>query len=160
MELDWRWYTFEELTVEELYAILKLRQQVFVVEQQCAYLDCDDLDKRAWHLAGWLRTDQREEPVAYLRVITPDLPGEMPVIGRLLTSPEIRNKGNAGVILTLALNRIQEIYPESSVKISAQHYLLKFYLNFGFSPVSDIYEEDGIPHITMIRPPSKAHLKP
>lgn len=147
MELNWQWYTFEDLSLQELYAILALRQQIFVVEQACAYLDCDGLDQRAWHLVGW----QHHRPLAYLRVIFPKNNGELPVIGRLLSHREIRGKGIGGKLLTLALQQIQTHLPGSSIKISAQYYLLDFYKGFGFSPVSEIYEEDGIPHISMIR---------
>ncbi|MFH0783790.1 MAG: GNAT family N-acetyltransferase [Pseudomonadota bacterium] len=147
MELNWQWYTFEDLSRQELYAILALRQQIFVVEQACAYLDCDDLDQRAWHLVGW----QHHRPLAYLRVILPEKVGELPVIGRLLSHREIRGKGIGGKLLTLALQQIQTKLPGSSIQISAQYYLLSFYKRFGFSPISEIYEEDGIPHISMIR---------
>ncbi|MBU1567899.1 MAG: GNAT family N-acetyltransferase [Proteobacteria bacterium] len=153
MELNWQWYTFEDLSSEDLYAILTLRQQVFVVEQQCAYLDCDGLDQGALHLVGWQKIERHSNPLAYLRVILPKKEGEMPVIGRLLTHPEIRGKGAGETLLVLGLQRIQTIYTESSIRISAQHYLLDFYQRFGFAPVSDIYEEDGIPHISMILSP-------
>lgn len=153
-EIVWHWYAFEELSGGELYAILKLRQQIFVVEQQCAYQDCDDLDLKAWHLVGWQHADTTAEPVAYLRVIIPESPREMPVIGRLLIHPACRGRGTAGLILSLALNRIEEFYPAASVKIAAQYYLFNFYRKFGFIPASEVFDEDGIPHITMIRPPS------
>jgi predicted GNAT family N-acyltransferase len=78
---------------------------------------------------------------------------DMPVIGRLLTCPEFRGEGKGAALLAFALDRIEEIYPETSVRISAQHYLLGFYRKFGIYPVSEIFEEDGIPHITMVRPP-------
>ncbi len=158
MQLNWQWYTFGNLSGHELYAILALRQQVFVVEQQCAYLDCDDLDQHAWHLVGW-DTTEIYRPLAYLRVILSEKGAEMPVIGRLLTHREIRGQKIGKTLLTLALQRIQASDPGSSVRISAQHYLLSFYERFGFSPVSDIYEEDGIPHILMIRPPQYRRKK-
>ncbi len=150
MELHWQWYTFEEFSGRELYAILALRQQVFIVEQECAYLDCDGLDQCAWHLVGWRQSENRRRPLAYLRVILPKNQREMPVIGRLLTHKEIRGKGIGGTLLAHALQRIKDFMPGSSIRISAQYYLLSFYEGFGFSPVSDVYTEDGIPHIAMI----------
>jgi ElaA protein len=150
MELYWQWYTLEEFSVQEIYAILALRQQVFVVEQKCPYLDCDGLDQGAWHLVGWQQTEKHRRPLAYLRVILPKNEGEIPAIGRLLTHKEIRGKGIGGTLLTQALQRIKNFMPGSSIRISAQYYLLGFYEDFGFSPVSKIYVEDGIPHIAMI----------
>jgi ElaA protein len=153
MELCWQWYTFEEFSGEQLYAILALRQQVFIVEQQCAYLDCDDLDQGALHLVGWQKAEELSKPLAYLRVIIAKKEGEMPAIGRLLTHQIIRGKGIGERLLALGLQKIQASYPGSSIRISAQHYLLSFYERFGFSPVSEIYKEDGIDHISMICPP-------
>lgn len=152
-ELLYRWYEFREMTGEELYAVLKLRQEVFVVEQCCAYLDCDDLDQRAWHLVGWEKKGGRIEPVAYLRVIPPQAPGGMPIIGRLLLHASQRGRGEGKYLLRLALNRIERSCPGASVRISAQQYLVDFYRDFGFRTASEIYDEDGIPHVRMIRPP-------
>jgi len=153
MEIHWQWYTFEEFSVQELYAILVLRQQVFIVEQECAYLDCDGLDQCAWHLVGWRKTEKRRRPLAYLRVILPKSEGEIPVIGRLLTHKEIRGKGIGGTLLAKAMQRIKNSMPGAAIRISAQYYLLSFYEGFGFSPASEIYAEDGIPHIAMIHTP-------
>ncbi len=152
MELSWQWYTFEDFSTEELYAILALRQQVFIVEQKCAYLDCDQRDQGSFHLVGWQKTEGLSRPLAYLRVIVPKEEGEMAVIGRLLTHQEIRGKGVGETLLELGLQKIRTSYPGSSIRISAQHYLLSFYERFGFSPVSDLYKEDGIDHISMVCP--------
>lgn len=151
-KIHYHWYAFHELTGEELYAILKLRQEVFVVEQQCAYQDCDDRDQRAWHLVGW-RQAAKIEPVAYLRVIPPGLAGELPAIGRLLLRADRRGRGEGKSMLSRALNRIEEVCPETAVRISAQYHLMEFYRDFGFQPASEVYDEDGIPHLVMIRPP-------
>ncbi len=113
MELCWQWYTFEEFSGEQLYAILALRQQVFVVEQQCAYLDCDGLDQGALHLVGWQKAEELSKPLAYLRVIIAKKEREMPVIGRLLTHQEIRGKGIGERLLVLGLQKIQTSYPGS-----------------------------------------------
>jgi ElaA protein len=150
-EVEYQWYDFHELTGEELYALLRLRQEVFVVEQRCAYQDCDGLDQRAWHLLGWRRAEGKRELVAYLRVMAPQGSQEMAAIGRLLVRLDLRRKGEGKKLLRLALNRIEQFCPQAPSRISAQHYLMNFYQEFGFSPVSGVYDEDGIPHITMIR---------
>ncbi len=149
-EICYRWYAFHEMTGQELYAVLKLRQEIFVVEQRCAYQDCDDLDQSARHLVGW-KQGGKTEPVAYLRVIPPEDPGGMPIIGRLLLRSDRRGRGEGKNLLNLALRRICKFYPRAPVLISAQQYLLEFYQDFGFRTVSEPYDEDGIPHIRMIR---------
>jgi ElaA protein len=159
MKIVWRWYAFEELTGKELYAILALRQEVFVVEQQCPYLDCDGHDLDAWHLVG-RRTGDHTGPLAYLRVIPPHKQGDVPAIGRLLTHFSIRRTGVGRELLAEALGRIDTLYPGLPVRMSAQYYLLEFYQCFGFSPVSEVYDEDGLPHIAMIRPPETSNKLP
>lgn len=154
MEIEWKLSTFEELSTEELYAILKLRQQVFVVEQQCVYQDCDGQDRNAHHLVGWHDRGEPPEPIAYLRVLYPKKEErKLPSIGRVLTHPNFRGKGVGKEIMERCLLSIEELYPESAVCISAQQYLTHFYESFGFRVSSDGYEEDGIPHIAMIRNP-------
>lgn len=153
MEILWKLSAFEELSTEELYEILHVRQQVFIVEQQCVYQDCDGQDKKALHLVGW-SDRERPEPVAYLRIIRPKKEGTFPSIGRVLTHPEFRGKGLGREIMTRCLHTLEELYPESPVSISAQQYLISFYESFGFCLSSDGYEEDGIPHIEMTRNPS------
>jgi ElaA protein len=153
MEIQWKLSAFEELSTEELYEILHVRQQVFIVEQQCVYQDCDGQDKKALHLVGWSDRERRE-PVAYLRIIRPKKEGTFPSIGRVLTHPEFRGKGLGREIMTRCLHTLEELYPESPVSISAQQYLISFYESFGFCLSSDGYEEDGIPHIEMTRNPS------
>lgn len=145
----------------ELYAILKLRQEVFVVEQQCAYLDCDGLDKEAYHLTGILvnisdhsvtgAEPSQHEIVAYMRIICPGIKTEHPSFGRLLTHKTIRKKGIGRQLLREAIINTNRIYPDSQIQISAQLYLESFYKNFGFATISKAYDEDGIPHIDMIR---------
>ena len=160
-KITWKWTSFKDLSTLELYAILKLRQEVFVVEQQCAYLDCDDLDKEAYHLTGILvnLSDHRvtnsklpqHEIVAYMRIICPGVKTEHPSFGRLLTHKTIRKKGIGRQLLREAIINTNRIYPDSQIQISAQLYLESFYKDFGFVTVSKAYDEDGIPHIDMIR---------
>lgn len=153
MKIEWKLSTFEELSTEELYAILKLRQQVFVVEQQCVYLDCDGQDRKAHHLVGWHKRGERQQPIAYMRVMYPEKESKLTSIGRVLTHPNFRGKGVGKEIMARCLDNIEKLYPESSVCISAQQYLTHFYESFGFRVSSDGYLEDGIPHIEMTRNP-------
>lgn len=151
MKRKWKWYSFEDFSSTELYAILRLRQQVFIVEQQCAYLDCDDIDKVALHLVGWYEIDKIQPmPCAYLRTIPPLKPKELPSIGRLLTHPDWRRRGVGREAILKGLQHLSTLYPTSPVRISAQQYLTRFYESLGFNISSDVYDEDGIPHIEMI----------
>jgi ElaA protein len=151
--LTWRWLHFADLSTAELYAILRLRQQVFIVEQQCPYVDCDGLDLCAWHLIGTLIDQDHALPVAYLRVLPPGNREPTVVIGRLLTDRAMRGKGLAKHLLTLALAHIHRHYGPTAITISAQNYLRKFYEGFSFHAISEVYEEDGIPHLKMRRLP-------
>ncbi|MCK4711057.1 MAG: GNAT family N-acetyltransferase [Gammaproteobacteria bacterium] len=146
--IEWRWQKYEDLSSDELYAILRVRQQVFAVEQNCVYQDIDNLDKTAWHLSGW-NTDgsNTSNPVAYLRVVYPTYKYDEPAIGRLLTVESVRKTGLGKALLKNALAQIKKEYPDQAVRISAQLYLQKFYAEFGFKQVSNPYNEDGIPHI-------------
>jgi len=154
MEIQWKLSTFEELSNEELYEILHLRQRVFIVEQQCIYQDCDGQDKKALHLVGWINRGERPEMAAYLRIIHPKKERIFPSFGRLLTHPDFRGKGLGRDIMARCLRILEEFYPELPICISAQQYLIPFYASFGFLLSSDEYEEDGIPHIEMTRNPS------
>jgi ElaA protein len=149
MKIEWKISPFESLSTEELYAILKLRQHVFVVEQHCVYQDCDGRDRNAHHLAGWLNMGEKSEPIAYLRIIPPQKEGQTLLIGRVVTHPDFRGKGLGKEIMTRCLRSIEERYPKSPVRISAQSYLANFYEYFAFRISSDEYLEDGIPHIEM-----------
>ncbi len=151
MAITWQLFTFEELTTAQLYAILTLRQQVFVVEQQCVYQDCDGQDKNAHHLLGLDDRNEQFEPVAYLRILSPRKRGGLPTIGRVVTRSDARGRGFGKEMITKCLHCIDKLYPNSAIALSAQQYLINFYSNFGFCVASDGYEEDGIPHIQMIR---------
>jgi ElaA protein len=153
MELIWKWQAFNELTTEELYTILKLRQEIFVIEQQCIYLDCDNLDKDSYHLTGWKKGREGCGLVAYLRVIHPKKACQLPRIGRLLVHAEVRQRGIGNLLISKALKHINLCHPGIKVHISAQAHLIDFYEAVGFQVTSDIYEEDNIPHIDMAYSP-------
>ena len=149
--IKWQWSSFDELSLHELYEVLKVRQAIFVVEQDCAYLDADGLDQVAWHLIGWHEDAGMKKIVAYLRVVFPGKKFPEPSIGRVLVTPESRKKGLGKQLTSEAIARIANEYPNAAIRISAQQYLEKFYSEFGFKTISKPYEEDGIPHIEMLR---------
>lgn len=159
--LRWQWRPFEELTVAELYAALQLRQAVFVVEQQCPYLDADGADHEAWHLLGWSTHDggaSTAAPVlgAYARVFRPGVKYAEASIGRVITNPVVRRTGMGRALMAEAVRRCASVAPGSDIRIGAQMYLERFYESFGFRRVSEPYDEDGIMHIEMLR----AHATP
>ncbi|MFK5987008.1 MAG: GNAT family N-acetyltransferase [Pseudomonadota bacterium] len=150
--INWQWKKFEQLSARDLYAILQVRETVFVIEQQCIYQDIDDLDKKAWHLIGWdVKDSKTAEIVAYLRVIYPTYKYIEPAIGRILTLKKMRGTGLGKKLLTLALSKIGSEFPHQAIRISAQLQLKEFYTQFGFSQLSKPYDEDGILHIEMLK---------
>jgi ElaA protein len=149
--LRWQWSSFEGLSRYELHEILKVRQAVFVVEQNCVYQDIDDLDPEAWHLTGWLQDEAGETLAAYLRVVFPGRKYSEPSLGRVLTARSVRGTGLGRELLREGISRTLAAYPGTSIRISAQQYLEQFYSEFGFETVSDAYQEDGIPHLEMLR---------
>ena len=150
--IEWQWKTFDELSADELYEIMKVRQEVFVLEQNCIYQDADDLDKTAWHLMGWhVRQPDTRKLQAYLRVVFPGCKYKEPSIGRIMTVKKVRGTGMGKELLRNALLKIETEYSHQSIRISAQQHLHKFYALFGFEQVSEPYDEDGIVHIEMLR---------
>lgn len=145
-ELDWRWRAFEALSARDLYAILEARCAVFVVEQQCVYKDIDDADQAAWHL-GAHHADGRL--AGYLRVLLPDAGLPDIRIGRVLTTAPFRGIGLGNALLAQALERIRAQWPGTPISLHAQAHLQKYYGAFGFSPSSEVHDDDGIPHIWM-----------
>jgi ElaA protein len=152
MKIDWQWLAFADLNLHELYEILKLRQDVFVVEQQCPYPDADGRDVDCYHLLGWEKlTGKRGELIAYLRVLPPGLAYEELAMGRILTAKKVRGAGIGKELMKEGLRRVRETFGEVAVRISAQHYLKPFYEEFGFRQFSEPYDEDGIPHVEMLK---------
>ncbi|HXH02094.1 MAG TPA: GNAT family N-acetyltransferase [Candidatus Competibacteraceae bacterium] len=145
-DLRWQFLPFDALDIHTLYELLALRQAVFVVEQECPYLDADGVDKLCHHLLGW----RCGRLVACLRVVPPEVKYAEPSIGRVLTAPDERHSGLGRTLLAEGLRRTRELYPGQRVRISAQAYLQRFYKEFGFRVVSEPYDEDGIPHIEML----------
>ena len=148
--IEWRWHAFDELTLHDLYAVLRLRQRVFVVEQNCAYLDLDDSDQQASHLMAWTQDDV-PALIAYARLFLPGIKFAESSIGRVITAPEARRTGIGKVLMSEAIERAEQVAPESAIRIGAQIHLEKFYGDFGFRRASEPYDEDGIMHIEMVR---------
>lgn len=146
MKVEWLWSPFLDLKPVEQYQMHQLRQKVFVIEQNCVYLDADGLDLDAWHLLGWKKD---HELIAYLRVI-PVLGHNKVKIGRVVTDPSVRKLGIGKELMKQGLAEISKTFGDVTIKMSAQLYLEKFYQTFGFKRSSDVYPEDGIPHIEMV----------
>ncbi|CAM3011785.1 GNAT family N-acetyltransferase [Legionella worsleiensis] len=143
--IHFNWYKFSELTVEQLYAVLALRADVFVVEQNGAYLDPDGKDAVALHLLG-MKNDQL---VAYLRLFPPNSIENYIVFGRVATGRTVRAKGYGKKLIGELLAYCDINFPGISIQCSARAYLKQFYENFGFKVHGEIYEEDGFPHLAM-----------
>jgi ElaA protein len=146
--IRWECKSFDNLTAYELYRILQLRIQVFAVEQNVVYQDCDDKDFQSYHLTGI----DNEILLAYSRIMPPGItyPGAAS-IGRVVTSPRARGKSIGKQLFEKSLQELTGLFGKVPVIISAQLYLVKFYENFSFSPSGNSYIEDSILHIKMIR---------
>lgn len=145
------------LTPGQLYAALAARQQVFVVEQHCAFLDADGHDAHAWHLLGWVGDCGAQSLVAYLRVVDPGRKFAEPSIGRVLTLPPYRGVGCGRILMTEGIARTAQAWPGHDVRIAAQQQLEPFYASLGFLTASTPYEEDGIAHVDMVLSYDSAH---
>ena len=137
---------FKELTVEDLYEISKIRNEVFVVEQNCVYQDCDDKDKEAYHL--FIR--DKQEIIAYLRILGREVSYQEVSIGRVLSNKNYRGQGFGRAIMMKAIEFINNTLNENEVRISAQEYAIPFYETVGFKVISESYLEDNIPHVEML----------
>ena len=146
-QITWIVKTFDDLSNRELYKILQLRNAVFIVEQQCHYQDLDNKDFLAHHLMGWFGG----ELVAYTRLFDKGIIYEQASIGRVIVAVSARKDGLGRKLMDLSIQQINQLYGKQPIKIGAQFYLKRFYESFDFHQVSDIYIEDDIPHIYMIK---------
>ena len=154
IKTNWQTKTFEELSLNQLYDVLKLRVDVFVVEQTCFYPDLDgekdllDRHPQTLHLLGY----QAEQLVAYLRILPKgqNYPDNVS-IGRVVTAPQARGGGLGHQLMTEGLRMCQQYFPNEIIKISAQQHLKAYYQKHGFIQISEMYLEDDIPHIAMLR---------
>lgn len=151
--VSWTCKAFNDLSNVELYQIMAARSAVFVVEQNCAYQDADFADFDCYHLAAWLPgKDASQTLSAYVRLLPPGLKFAEASIGRVLTSQIARRQKLGAILMTRAVAECQALFGHAPIRISAQLYLVQFYRRMGFVTVSDVYDEDGIPHIEMLRP--------
>jgi ElaA protein len=153
--IEWQWNRFADLTVAQLYEMLALRQQVFVLEQTCLYPDIDGLDTGAYHLLGWRDVDGRRELVASLRCLAPRAKYAEMSLGRVVTSPAARGTGLGRELVAQGIAHAESLHRGHAIRIGAQAHLERFYANFGFVTVSEPYDEDGIMHVDMVRPASR-----
>lgn len=149
MNIIWMWHRIETLTGVQMYEILNLRAEIFVVEQTCFYLDPDEFDLQSWHLTG----HHQGKLIAYARLNDPKTRYSQPSFGRVCCHQSMRGKGLGYQIVDRCINQSLEQYGAQAIKISAQTYLQKFYNSFGFLEKGDSYLEDGIEHVDMILPP-------
>jgi ElaA protein len=147
MTINWICKKFHELTVDELYALLRLRSEVFVVEQNCVFLDMDNKDQKCDHLLGWIGDDL----AASVRIVPAGISYPEPSIGRVVTSPEYRGTGSGRKLMEEAIRLTIQKHGNQPIRIGAQLYLEKFYASLGFIADGGIYLEDGIEHIEMVR---------
>ena len=144
--IKYSWKTFKELSIDDLYAILHLRQKVFVMEQDCPYIDADFSDQDAFHLVGY---DEKNTLIAYLRAFPPNIKYEGASMGRIVVEEGMRNKSIGKEITNIGVSFLRENYPDHEIIISAQHRLQKFYEKLGFNARGEVYLEDDIDHIQM-----------
>lgn len=138
--------TFGELQVEELYKLLQLRSDIFVVEQDCIFLDPDDRDQEALHVLGWEGT----ELVGYARIFGPGDYFEQASIGRVAVKKTFRGRGLGIQVMQASINAVKERFGREEITLSAQKYLETFYRDLGFKREGEDYLEDGIPHVRMV----------
>jgi ElaA protein len=149
--IQWQWCGLDDLTARQLYKLFAARSAVFVVEQNCVYQDMDGLDLDARHLVGW----SGDELGACLRLLAPGAKYPEASLGRVVTTSLVRGSGIGREMLALAVRRLDQDYPGHASRIGAQAHLQKFYGEFGFRTVSDVFMEDGIPHVEMLRAASR-----
>jgi ElaA protein len=148
MQIQWLLKKFEELTPFQLYSILQLRNEVFVVEQHCIFKDADNKDQNSYHFMGFAD----DNLVAYTRLAPAGEIYTEASIGRVVTSPSARRSGAGWELMKRSIDATYNLFGTGPIKIGAQLYLKKFYESLGFRQTSDVYLEDGIEHIYMIKP--------
>lgn len=146
MNIDWVCKAFDDLSPNQLYQIMRLRSDVFVVEQNCVFLDADNKDQGCLHLMGFYK----DELAAYTRLVPPGYIYNEASIGRVVTSKIVRGKGTGFELMEKSIELCRKNFHTETIKIGAQYYLKKFYESFGFKQISDIYLEDGIEHFYML----------
>lgn len=146
-EVSWQCKSFANLSGAEVYAILRLRNEVFVVEQTCIFQDADNMDQHCYHLMGWVGNDL----AAYTRLVPKGVAYNYISIGRVVTSPKYRGRAFGKALMLKSIAKCNELFGVETIKIGAQLYLKKFYESLGFVQAGEVYDEDGIDHIHMLR---------
>ena len=144
-ELYWQTAPFGDLSGEQLYSAMRLRQEIFVVEQNCIYSDLDGLDQSAIHILAW----RGKELMAYLRCLEPGLSYAQSSLGRIVVSPLARGMSLGRGLVQRGIDTNRRIWPNSGIRIAAQAYLEKFYVELGFAVDGAPFDEDGISHLHM-----------
>lgn len=147
--LRWQWYEWSDFDPDTLHALLKLRADIFIVEQQCAYADMDGLDPQCHHLVG---RDANGIVQAGLRLVPPGIKHNAPAIGRLVVAPAWRGAGCGRELMAQGIHACARHYPGQPIFLSGQQHLAGFYRSLGFETISEPYLDDGIPHVDMLRP--------
>jgi ElaA protein len=145
--LRWTWHAWTDLTPDVLYAFLRLRSAIFVVEQDCVFPEMDGRDPQCEHLCGW----DGAELVAYLRLVPPAVRTAEVSLGRVVVAQPARGAGLGRAAMHEGLARCAQRYPGQPVKVSSQQHLEEFYRGLGFARVGEPYDEDGIRHVDMVR---------
>ena len=145
-QILWKCKPFGQLSPKELYAILQLRNEVFVVEQNCVFQDADDKDQMSWHLMAW----NNDRLAGYTRLVPAGVSYKEVSIGRVVIFPKMRKTGLGKELMERSIEMVYTLWNKQPICIGAQLYLKKFYESFGFQQCSDIYLEDNIEHIQMI----------
>lgn len=144
--ITWTCKSFQELTPSELYAVLQLRSEVFVVEQNCVFLDADNKDQASFHFMGW----EGNALQAYTRLLPPGTAYAEASIGRVVTALTARRSGIGRILMQQSIDACRRLFGGGTIRIGAQLYLKDFYASLGFIPTGGIYPEDGIDHIQML----------
>lgn len=149
--VTWRWHRWDQLDRDQVYAILKARVDIFVVEQECPYPEIDGKDPQALHLLGYDGHPSEGVLLAYARLFAPGDYYDEPAVGRVLTTPAARGRG-IGRLLMAECHRFSEAtFGTAAVRLNGQGYLLQFYESLGYTAVRGPYDEDGIPHYELLR---------
>lgn len=150
--MTWRWSNFAQLSPHDVYAILALRQDVFVLEQQCLFRDIDEIDLQSTHLLGWQLHGAQRTLIAYLRYVPAGVVYREASLGRVACARAARGMGLGKQLFAAGIKHADQQHPAEGLRISAQQYLATFYAGFGFTTSSAPHLEDGIWHVDMLRP--------
>jgi ElaA protein len=150
--IKWIFSSFDLLKNHDLYQLLKLRQDVFIIEQNCIYPDIDNLDQYSYHLLGY----KGDMLAAYLRIVPPGKKYDFPSIGRVIVSEHERNKGLGQKLVDQGVLKTKQLYENNDIYVEAQAHLNDFYQRSGFQRITESYDVDGIPHIRMVLTHSSA----